>query len=188
MNHRDPAVQPISRLIVPLLLVLVVILLGACAGRNTPPAPPGSLAARFQSDTALFEEGYAQLRGQDRPVDYGRARAAFSLMLAMYPNSKWRDYAESYLRLMSELQSLRNATQDFQRQRQADREAAAGRQAEMERELRELRPQMEKIRTEASRLQQENQSLRQENDRLKRDIDSLKRLEVEMQRRDKLYR
>jgi len=189
MIHRENALLRSTFCCLVVLLVMIGTgLLGACAGRNTPPPPPGSLAARFQSDTALFQEGYAQLRGEDRPVDYGRARAAFALMLTMYPQSKWRGYAETYLLFMSELQSLRNVAADLRSQGRKEREAAAGKQAELEKELRDLLPLIEKGRTDAARLQQENQTLRQENDQLKKNIDSLKLLEIEMQRRDKLYR
>ncbi len=171
-----------------LFLVMMVSVLGACAGRNTPPPPPGSLAAMFQSDTALFQEGYAQLRGEDRPVNYVRARAAFSLLLEKYPKSKWRGYTETYLRLLAEAETLRTESQSLRHQRAADREEAAARQAALEKELQALRPLADKGRADTVRLQQENQTLRQENEQLKKNLDSLKLLEIEMQRRDRLYR
>ncbi len=171
----------------PLLLTAVVIFLGACAAKGPPP-PPGSLAARFQSDTALFQEGYERLRGVERPKDEAIARQAFILLMEQYPKSKWRGYAELYLRLLNEEQQLQKELQDLRNRVQADQRDAAARETELERERQELRSLLEKGRADAARLQQENQTLRHENDRLRNNIDSLKRLEIELERRDKLYR
>ncbi|HOF04582.1 MAG TPA: hypothetical protein PK175_05250 [Syntrophales bacterium] len=168
-------------------VMVVIFLLAACAAPGPPP-PPGSLAARFQSDTALFREGYERLRGVEKPRDYEVARQTFLLILEKYPKSKWRDYAAVYLRLLNEQQALRKEAEDLRNQGQADRRAAVSRQAELEKELREQGLLMEKGRSETVRLLQENQALRLENERLTNKLDSLKRLEIELERRDKLYR
>jgi len=187
MKLKDITGQSFCRPLMPLLLTAVVIFLGACAAKGPPP-PPGSLAARFQSDTALFQEGYERLRGVERPKDEAIARQAFILLMEQYPKSKWRGYAELYLRLLNEEQQLQKELQDLRNRVQADQRDAAARETELERERQELRSLLEKGRADAARLQQENQTLRHENDRLRNNIDSLKRLEIELERRDKLYR
>jgi len=108
--------------------------------------------------------------------------------MEQYPKSKWRGYAELYLRLLNEEQRLQKELQDLHNRVQADRQGAAVREAELEKERQELRSLLEQERADAARLQRENQSLRHENDRLQNNIDSLKRLEIELDRRDKLYR
>ena len=187
MKIIDITEQSLYRRLMPLLLAAVVTVLAACAAKGPPP-PPGSLAARFQSDTALFQEGYERLRGVERPKDEAIARQAFILLMEQYPKSKWRGYAELYLRLLNEEQQLQKELQDLRNRVQADQRDAAARETELERERQELRSLLEKGRADAARLQQENQTLRHENDRLRNNIDSLKRLEIELERRDKLYR
>ncbi|MDI9570389.1 MAG: hypothetical protein QM278_06670 [Pseudomonadota bacterium] len=170
-----------------LLLAAAVALLTACAAKGPPP-PPGSLAARFQSDAALFQEGCERLRGVERPKDEEIARQAFIMLTERYPKSKWRGYAELYLRLLEEERRRQEELQELRNGARASREEATAREASLEGQRRELESLLEKGRAETLRLQQENQSLRHENDRLRHNIDSLKRLEIELDRRDKLYR
>jgi hypothetical protein len=160
------------------MIIFIIFCLVACAGKNAPTEPPGSLAARFQSDTALFQEGYAQLSGDKRPVDYGRAREAFEMLIKKYPKSKWRSYSTSFLNLMNEAQTHRE---------QAEKEKQAGiKMKELwEHAQQECRADQSKTQGEMSRLRKENEQIRQENEQMKKNIEQLKRLEVELQRRDK---
>jgi hypothetical protein len=161
-----------------ILIILITFCLGACAAKNAPIGPPGGLAVRFQSDTALFQEGYAQLSGDKRPVDYGRAREAFDMLIKKYPKSKWRSYSASFLNLMNETQAHRE---------QAEKEKQAGiKMKELwEHSQQEFRADQLKTQGEMSRLRKENEQMRQENEQMKKNIEQLKRLEVELQRRDK---
>ncbi|MCK9391383.1 MAG: hypothetical protein M0Q01_07450 [Syntrophales bacterium] len=169
-------------------MIIFMICLGACAAKNVPVEPPGSLAARFQSDTALFREGYAQLSGEERPVDYGRAREAFGQLINKYPKSKWRSYAKSFLILMDETQTARE-------QAEKEKQACIKIKALWEQAQKECRTDQLKAQDDLSRLQkeniqwrQENIQLRQENEQMKKNIEQLKRLEIELQRRDKIFR
>jgi len=170
-------------------MIIFMICLGACATtKNAPVDPPGSLAARFQSDTALFQEGYAQLSGEERPVDYGRAREAFGLLINKYPKSKWRSYAKNFLILMDETQTARE-------QKEKEKQACIKIKALWESTQKECRTDQLKAQGERSRLLKENEQLRQdnlqlrhENEQLKQNIEQLKRLEIELQRRDKIFR
>ena len=169
-------------------MIIFMICLGACAAKNAPIEPPGSLAARFQSDTALFQEGYAQLSGEERPVDYSKAREAFKLLINKYPKSKWRNYAKSFLILMDETQTARE-------QAEKEKQACIKVKALWEYTQKECRADQLKMQGELSRLQKENEQSRQENaqlrqvnEQLKKNIEQLKSLEIELQRRDKLFR
>jgi len=171
------------------IMIIFMVCLGACATtKNAPVEPPGSLAARFQSDTALFQEGYAQLSGEERTVDYGRAREAFGLLINKYPKSKWRSYAKSFLILMDETQKARE-------QAEKEKQACIKIKALWEHTQKECRTDQLKAQDDLSRLQkeniqlrQENIQLRQENEQMKKNIEQLKRLEIELQQRDKIFR
>jgi len=171
------------------ITIIFVICLGACATtKNAPVEPPGSLAARFQSDTALFQEGYAQLTGEKRPVDYSRAREAFGLLINKYPKSKWRNYAKSFLILMDEAQTARE-------QAEKEKQACVKIKALWEHTQKECRTdqlrtqgELARLRKENEQLRQDNVQLRQVNEQLKKNIEQLKSLEIELQRRDKLFR
>ena len=171
-----------------IMLIVFIICLGACAAKNAPIEPPGSLAVRFQSDTALFQEGYRQLSGDKRPVDYGKAREAFELLITKYPKSRWLSYARSFLTLMNEIQTARD---------QAEKEKQAGEKIKTlwEDTQNECRSERLKAQGELSRLRKENELQRQETARvrqeielLKKNIEDLKRLEIELQKRDKILR
>jgi len=163
------------------MMIIFMVCLGACAAKNAPVEPPGSLAVRFQSDTALFQEGYAQLTGDERPVDYNRSRAAFELLINKYPKSKWRGYAKSFLILMNESQTAREQAEN-------EKQACVKIKALWEYTQKECRTDQLKTQGELSRSHKENEQLRQENEQLKKNIEQLKRLEIELQRRDKIFR
>lgn len=170
------------------IMIIFMICLGACAAKNAPTEPPGSLAARFQSDTAIFQEGYAQLSGEERPVDYGKAREAFGLLINKYPKSKWRSYAKSFLILMDETQTARE-------QAEKEKQACIKIKALWEHTQKECRTDQLKTQGELARLLKENEQLRQdnvqlrhENEQMKKKLEELKQLEIELQRRDKIFR
>jgi len=170
------------------ILIIILICLGACAAKNAPIEPPGSLAARFQSDTALFQEGYAQLSGDERPLDYGKAREAFELLIKKYPKSKWRGYAKSFMILMDETQLARE-------QEEKEKQACIKIKALWEHTQKECRTDqlktqgdLSRLRKESEQFRQENVQLRHENEQMKKNLEQLKRLEIELQRRDKIFR
>jgi len=163
------------------IVIIFIIFIGACAAKKAPTEPPGSLAARFQSDKALFQEGYAQLSGDGRPVDYRRAQEAFELLIKKYPESKWRSYAKSFLILMNE-------TQTAIEQAEKEKQACIKIKALWEHAQKKCRTDQLKAQGELSRLHKENEQLRQENEKLKKNIEQLRRLEIELQRRDKIFR
>lgn len=170
------------------IVIIFMICLGACATKNAPKEPPGSLAVRFQSDAALFQEGYTQLTGDERPVDYRRAREAFELLIIKYPRSKWRGYAKSFLILLDETQTARE-------QEEKEKQACVKIKALWESTQKECRTDQLKAQGELSRLRKENEQLRQEsaqlrhdNEEMKKNIEQLKRLEIELPRRDKIFR
>ena len=167
---------------------MILICLGVCAAHNVPIEPPGILAARFQSDAALFQEGYAQLSGEDRPIDYGKARKAFELLITKYPQSKWRNYAKNFLFLMDETQTARE-------QEEKERQACIKIKALWEHTQKECRTDQLKTQDDLSRLRKENEQLNQENvllwnekEQMKKNLEQLKRLEIELQRRDRAIR
>ncbi|MDQ1277328.1 MAG: hypothetical protein QG555_368 [Thermodesulfobacteriota bacterium] len=170
------------------IVIMILICLGACAAHNVPIEPPGILAARFQSDAALFQEGYAQLSGEDRPIDYGKARKAFELLITKYPQSKWRNYAKSFLFLMDETQTARE-------QEEKERQACIKIKALWEHTQKECHTDQLKTQDDLSRLRKENEQLNQENvllwnenEQMKKNLEQLKRLEIELQRRDRAIR
>lgn len=170
------------------IVIFFLLCLGACAAKNAPIDPPGSLAARFQSDAALFQEGYAQLSGDERPIDYSKAREAFGLLIIKYPKSKWRGYAKNFLILMDETQRARE-------QEEKETQACIKIKALWEHTQKECRTDQLKSKGELSRLLKENEQLKQdhlqlrnENEQMKKNLEQLKRLEIELQRRDKIYR
>ena len=170
------------------IVIIFIICIGACAAKKAPTEPPGSLAARFQSDTALFQEGYAQLSGDGRPVDYRRAQEAFELLIKKYPESKWRSYAKSFLILMNETQT---AIEQAEKEKQACIKIKAlweHTQKKCRTDQLKAQGELSRLHKENEQLRQENVQLRQENEKLKKNIEQLRRLEIELQRRDKIYR
>jgi hypothetical protein len=137
-------------------IIMILICLGACAAPQVPIEPPGSLAARFRSDAALFQEGYAQLSGEDRPIDYGKAREAFKDLLIKYPQSKWRNYAKSFLVLMDEALTARA-------QEEKEKQACNKIKVLWEHTQQECRTEQLKTQSDLSRLGKENEQLNQEN-------------------------
>ena len=159
------------------LMVLLAVLTG-CA--STPeerlPGRPGGMAGLVQSDAALFLEGFSQLA-----VSYDKAREAFSQLITLYPKSKWRPYAETYVRLLDELNTAVKGASTARKE---------GQKAKIEiEELQAALDQSKKAnRLLQDRLQQENARLQQENDQLKNDIERLKQLEIDLQKRERSFR
>lgn len=171
------------------IMIIFMICLGACATtKNAPVEPPGSLAARFQSDTALFQEGYAQLSGEERPVDYSRAREAFGLLINKYPKSKWRNYAKSFLILMDETQTAREQAENEKQSCIKIKALWEHTQKECRTDQLKAQGELSRLHKEKEQLRQDNVQLRNENEQLKKNIEQLKRLEIELQRRDKIFR
>lgn len=157
-------------------LILVVLLIGACA--SAAKKDSAGTAARTPSDTTLFREGYAWLGTSGKPADYGKAREAFDHLIRLYPQSKWRSYAETYRVLLDELKSTSDkALSDSLEKRKV--------QAEMEQLKASLNQSRKAYRLLQEKIQADTVHLHQENDQLKNDLQRLKRLEVELQRRER---
>ena len=168
------------RLIV--LMVLVVILLVTVGCASTPkkdlPAASASAAAATtaRSDAQLFHEGYALLG-----TSYSKARETFDQLIRLYPKSKWRPYAETYLKLLDDVNAASNRViVARQEERKAKQEAEELRVA-LDQAKKANRLPSEKLQSEVARLQQEN-------DQLKNDLQRLKNLEVQLQRRERSIR
>jgi len=164
--------------------VLFALALSSCAsGPKPPPPPPGSLEIVLRSDAALFETGCHWLGMKGNVRDYAQARQAFTTLVERYPQSKWRPFAEAFVRLIDEVERSRRQAADLEAALGAAREAAA----EARKEAGILRGRLaeeERKRNNAAELER----LRVENEELRRNIEQLKRLEIELQRRERLLR
>ncbi len=164
-------------------LLFFVLLIGACgtASKKDLPGKPGSVAGFVQSDTAIFHEGFSWLGTSGKPADYDRAGDVFSQLIKVYPKSKWRSYAETYLKLLDDLKKTSVSAA-------ANRLEAKKAQTEID----ELRVSMDQSKKYQRLLQEKFQSetarLQQENEQFKHDIQRLKQLEIELQRRDRSVR
>jgi hypothetical protein len=163
-------------------LFLLILMIGACASapKMDRPQQPVSAAPliQSQSDTALFQQSITLLGAPGKPADYDKARASFDQLIRLFPKSKWRPYADSYLKLLDELKANSDKAM-------ADRLAARKAKTEtddlrlsLDQSKKAHRLLQEKMQTDMARVQQENEQL-------KNDIQRLKQLEVDLQRRER---
>ncbi|MDQ5984524.1 MAG: hypothetical protein CSYNP_00219 [Syntrophus sp. SKADARSKE-3] len=163
-----------------LLMFLVVALLVTSGCASTPkkdlPAPSTGAATTVRSDAQLFQEGYALLG-----TSYSKARDTFDQLIRLYPKSKWRPYAETYMKLLDDVKAASNRVIGArQEERKAKQEAE---------ELRVALDHAKKAnRLPSEKLQSEIAKLQQENEQLKNDLQRLKNLEVQLQRRERSIR
>jgi hypothetical protein len=157
---------------------IIILLLGACASPSHPPASTSPLHEqgffkRTPSDTDLFQGGVSYLGSSEQPADYVKARTAFDTLVKTYPESKWKGLSITLIRLIDERQlcQTKNILAD---KVQGDRER--------------LLQESEKFRRDIKNLQTEMMRLSQENEQLKQDIQLLKNLEIQLDKREKMYR
>ena len=162
-----------------ILLILLVLMIGGCA--SAPKKNSAGAKERTPSDTVLFREGYAWLGTSGQPADYVKARDAFDRLIRLYPQSKWRSYAETYRNLLDELKSTSDkALSDSLEKRNV--------QAEIEELKAALNQSRKAYRLLQDKMQADTARLQQENEQLKNDLQRLKRLEIELQRRERSAR
>lgn len=159
-------------------ICLFIAALAACAAssakgpvRGAGPVDNPSLFGKASADVVLLNEGISWLGSPDVPADYAKARASFETLLGRYPASRWRLLAETFLRLLDDLQSAR-----------------AGIQPDLERITSENERLSREIQSLNDRFQAERASLLQENEKLRQDMELLKKLEVQLDRREKMLR
>jgi len=163
-------------------ICLFIAMLGACAspsamkpaqgaGPGAVPMEKPSLFNRASADAVLLNEGISWLGAPERPADYEKARVSFENLVNRYPQSRWRFLAETFLRLLDELQSARTGLQSEMDQMKSENE-------QLNREIQALN----------DRFRAEHALLLQENEKLKQDMELLKKLEVQLDRREKMLR
>ena len=175
MSHRKGKDLRRIRLI---WICLFIAVLAACAVPSVKRPVPGagpvdnpSLFSKASADGILLNEGISWLGSPDVPADYAQARASFETLLSRYPASRWRFLAETFIRLLDDLQAARS-----------------GMQSDLERIKSENERLHHEIRSLNDRFQAEHASLLQENEKLRQDMELLKKLEVQLDRREKMLR
>ncbi len=168
-------------------ICLLIAALGACASPAT--LPPGKgvgsmmaivpvekpgLFSKPSTDAAVLNEGASYLGFPEKPADYAKARASFETLIKNYPKSKWRPLAETFIRLLDDIQSVQARGQSEQEQLKN----------ENERLKKEIQALNGRFQAERSALP----ALLQENEQLKKDIELLKKLEVQLDKREKMLR
>jgi hypothetical protein len=93
--------------------MLVIAFAGACAVIRPPekekvPFPSGPAVPGVPTDEDLFLLGTAYLGNRELRPDYFNARVAFEKLVKNYPQSRRRQTAEQFIRLIDEIQKLRN--------------------------------------------------------------------------------
>lgn len=172
--------------------MLTALLMAGCAA-TVPPAenmdgasatPPTVAEQTVPSaqleDRDLFYEGISYLNRLGRP-DPVQARRSFASFIRRYPQSRLRAVAESFIRLIDEGETLREAGR--QDHLQKDKLLV-----ERTRLLQENDQLKKKVRELTEKLQTETASLVQENDQLRKDLQRLKSLEIELEKRDRMLR
>ena len=134
---------------------------------------PG-LFSKPSNDAAVLNEGASYLGFPEKPADYAKARASFETLIKNYPKSKWRPLAETFIRLLDDIQSVQARGQSEQEQLKN----------ENERLKKEIQALNGRFQAERSALP----ALLQENEQLKKDIELLKKLEIQLDKREKMLR
>jgi hypothetical protein len=168
-------------------ICLLIAALGACASPSTMPPGKGDgprmeivsveepgLFSTPSTDADVFNEGVSYLSFPEKPADYAKARASFETLIKNYPKSKWRPLAETFIRLLDDIQSVQARGQSEQEQLKN----------ENERLKKEIQALNGRFQAERSALP----ALLQENEQLKKDIELLKKLEIQLDKREKMLR
>lgn len=144
------------------------------------PAEKSVTAPLSVEDFDLMSEGIALLNRPDWP-DSTKARSVFTSLLQRHPESRWRSAAETFIRLIDEV----DVSREMNRQEHLLLDKA---RAEENRLLQENDDLRKTIRDLTERLQVETAALVQENEQLKKDLLRLKLLEIELQKRERMLR
>lgn len=166
-----------------MLMIFMLILIGACtaAPKKDLPAPSGGIADRIQADTNLFQEGFILLGTSGKPADYGKARRLFDQLIRVYPQSKWRSYAETYRQLLDDVKVASDRASMVETEAKKTRTETEALRLSLEQAKKSNRLLQEKMNAETARILQENEQLRS-------DLQRLKQLEIDLQRRDRSVR
>jgi hypothetical protein len=170
--------------------MLAALLMAGCAA-TVPPAektdgalttlpPVAEQPAPSMEDRNLFYEGISYLNRLGRP-DPAQGRRAFASFIQRNPQSRLRAAAESFIRLIDEGETLREAGRQDHLQKDKL-------QVERTRLLQENDQLKKKVRDLTEKLQTETASLAQENEQLRKDLQRLKALEIELEKRDRMLR
>jgi hypothetical protein len=182
-----------NRLPTTLVRMVALLFLAGCAAAPPtveqkivvaePPAPSiekGATPPRLTEDRDLFAEGLAFLN-QSEPAGPAKARGVFISLRERYPLSRWRSAAESFIRLIDEI----DASRESGRQDQLLLEKLRAERPEMLQENESLK---KTVRELTEKLHTGTTSLVQENEKLKRDLQRLKDLEIELEKRERMLR
>lgn len=168
------------------LCVIVFFFLGACA-QYWPPPDKGMTSVTpvvkpgGPSDAELFHEGMSYLDGTISGMEYDKAKASFTRLVHMYPESKWRNLAVVLIRIIDDVITCRHANESEDSMSEKTKPEMEKLQKENEQLKKNNRILLERLSAETARLTQENEQL-------KKDIERLKNLEVQLERREKLLR
>lgn len=162
-----------------MMLLLLSILLGACTSHLPPPGFPLTSGEHrdlkdIPSETDIMHEGLKYLGSLDQQHDYVKARAAFEHLTKSYPESKWKNLAKSLITLIDKFDEL-------QRQHKKIDDDRIRLLQENEKLRKDIKNLHERLNAETVRLSQEN-------DQLKKDIQLLKNLEVQIEKRERMFR
>ena len=164
------------------LILLLIIVLGACSSLPSPPGTPPrandrSWFKRSPSDVDIFYQGISYLGDKGKTADYAKAKDAFNEVMKTYPKSKWRGLSETFIRLIDveQLYEEKSRTDDQFIEKVKDDNAR-------------LLKENEQVKRDNRRLLEETAKLIQENEQLKKDIQLLKSLEVQLEKREKMLR
>jgi len=152
------------------LFFIMFLLLGACA---SPMIPPGNVSPLPLSDAELFHSGLSYIGSNGQPADYGKARSAFDTLVNTYPKSRWRGLSERLIHLIDECQSCEGKN-------------LSGNKTKSDKN--KLLHENERLKKDVRQLQSETARLSQENEQLKNDIQLLKNLEIQLDKREKMFR
>lgn len=140
-------------------------------------AVPGEKARLFgkqPADAVVFNDGVSWLGLSDKPADYAKAKETFAILTQNYPQSTWRQLAETFVHLIGAIQSL-----------QAKGLSERGLADKLKQDNERLKKDLHSL---GSKFQADRNSLLQENEQLKKDMELLKQLEVQLDQRGKMLR
>jgi hypothetical protein len=152
------------------IFLIIFLLLGACA---SPTIQPGSESPLKPSDVDMFHVALSYMGDNGQPADYGKARAAFDTLVNTHPKSRWRELSERLIRLIDECQSCQGKNL-LDNKTQSDKN--------------KLLQENERLKKDIRQLQSDTARLSQENEQLKNDIQLLKNLEIQLDKREKMFR
>ncbi|MGC9975129.1 MAG: tetratricopeptide repeat protein [Syntrophales bacterium] len=165
------------------LILIFLVLLGACSSLPTPPSTPPRANDRSwfkwsPADEVIFYQGISYLDdNKEKAADYVKAKEAFNQLLKTYPKSKWRGLSETFIHLI-------DMEQLYEEQCRADLQLIE----KVKGDNVQLLKENDEAKKDNRRLLEESAKLIQENEQLNKDIQLLKSLEVQLEKREKMLR